>query len=786
MTDDIHLRIVHTEASCGWGGQELRILAEATGLRARGHEVSLLCPPQARIYEEARARGIPVTALPIGRKNLRGLLALRRWLKSHDVDVVNTHSSVDSWLVALVSRLFRRSPPMVRTRHIAARILNNTPTRWLYQRATRMIVTTGEQLRRQLVEDNRFDPSRVVSVPTGIDGAYFTPGDKRAARAQLGLPPDVPLIGIVATLRSWKGHRYLVDAFTTLTGPHCRLVIVGDGPQRGALEHQIADLGLRERVLLAGNQQDVRPWLRALDVFVLPSYANEGVPQAVVQAMLCGLPVVSTPIGSIPEAVTHEETGLVVPPRQVAPLAAAIERLLADPALGARLGAQARARALARFGLAHMLDEMEAVFRAASARATGAGLRFIYLHRLHLTTGSGQTIQVLRDYHAMAARGARVDLFYRAPRPLGATELAQLLADHHLAPLPHFHLHWLSEAPFGRWRLKFAARRLLRADVTGAPAVVVTRTLEHARHALSLRRSRPPRTAFVVLELHEIALPHLVYREAGRERKARFSEFIERWIFRSVDGIVCTVGSQAKLLDELFPRHAPYSVLPNGVDLEAFAGATPRPRAGATFHLRYAGQFSAWKNPEIMLEALCYLPVQVQLDLAGGRAGEEEETRTWVDETARRYGVRARVNYVGFVPPKDVPAFLRAADVLLLPLGDNVQSRYFTSPMKLFEYAASGVPMVVTRQPTTLSLLGDREQALLVPPDSARELAGAVQELLASPALAESVATQAQTWVRQYSYGARAARYETFLRGLLRIAPAAATPAPAAARVRAK
>ena len=104
-----------------------------------------------------------------------------------------------------------------------------------------------------------------------------------AARAQLGLAARSPLVGIVATLRSWKGHRFLIEA---LAARGATLVIVGDGPQREALRQRSRSSASRERVRFAGNQRDVVPWMQALDVFALPSYANEGVPQALVQAML--------------------------------------------------------------------------------------------------------------------------------------------------------------------------------------------------------------------------------------------------------------------------------------------------------------------------------------------------------------------------------------------------------------------------------------------------------------------------------------------------------------------
>src|SRR2546423_15093351 len=120
------------------------------------------------------------------------------------------------------------------------------------------------------------------------------------------------------------------------------LVIVGDGPQRAALGCQVTNLKVQQRVRFAGNQRDVVPWLQALDIFALPSYANEGVPQALLQAMLVGLPCVTTDVGSIAELATDGVTGLVVPPKEGGALRTALERLLPDAALRARLGAAAR------------------------------------------------------------------------------------------------------------------------------------------------------------------------------------------------------------------------------------------------------------------------------------------------------------------------------------------------------------------------------------------------------------------------------------------------------------
>jgi glycosyltransferase involved in cell wall biosynthesis len=363
------LKILHTESSQGWGGQEIRILAEAAGLQARGHDLHIGAPAAHRIHREAAVRGLAAADLPLARRRVAGVAALRRWIRAHRPDVVNTHSSIDSWLVALACATLSQPPAVVRTRHVSVPVAQNVGNRWLYGAAAAHVVTTGEMLREQLLRDNGLAPDHVSSVPTGISPERFTPGDRTAARRALGLAAEGVCIGIVATLRSWKGHRYLIEAFALLDRSDARLLIVGDGPQREALERQVAQAGLASRVHFAGDCREVAPWFQALDVFALPSYANEGVPQALVQAMMCGLACVTTAAGAIPEVARDGRTALVVPAEDAVALAAALARLGADADLRARLGAAARALCVANYSYDAMLDRMEAIFaRAAAAR----------------------------------------------------------------------------------------------------------------------------------------------------------------------------------------------------------------------------------------------------------------------------------------------------------------------------------------------------------------------------------------------------------------------------------
>ncbi len=360
------MKILHTEASCGWGGQEIRILEESSGLIGRSHAVSVACPAHARMATEAARFGVAVTPLPIEFKTVAGFLALRRHLAAAKPDVVNTHSSADSWLVALACATLPSPPAIVRTRHISAPVSANFANRWLYRQAAR-VATTGESLRRHLMETLGLDPAQVVSVPTGIDTQRFAPADKAAAKVAVGLDPQHRHLGIVATLRSWKGHLFLLEAFAQLARPDLRLVIVGEGPMRGPIDEKVAALGLGEHVILAGQRTDPERWLQALDIFCLPSYANEGVPQAILQAMLCALPIVTTPVGAILEAVVDQRSALVAAPKDANALATAIGCLLDDPALAAALGAEARRVASADFSKEAMLDRMESLFRQATS-----------------------------------------------------------------------------------------------------------------------------------------------------------------------------------------------------------------------------------------------------------------------------------------------------------------------------------------------------------------------------------------------------------------------------------
>lgn len=357
--------ILHTEASLGWGGQERRIFAEAQIMRQRGHEVLLAVDPRGELYQRSLAAGLPVHPLPFGgRRNFPAILALRRLLRRRSVAILNTHSSLDSW-VGLLAVMGRRSrTKLVRTRHLSTPIQTSWPTRFLYQ-SPDAIITTGQAIKNLIIERAKVPADRLYSIPTGVplDRFYPRPPGGRAGH----LPPwpqDTCIIGSVAVLRSWKGHLYVVEALEKVrqAGAKASLVFVGEGPYRVVIEAKVAELNLADYVYFAGYQDNVPDWLSRLDLVVLASYANEGVPQSLLQAMAMARPVVGAACGGIPEIVLPDINGLLVPPKDSQALAEALIRLIRDPAQREKFGLAGLELVRQRYSLEQMAAATEQVY----------------------------------------------------------------------------------------------------------------------------------------------------------------------------------------------------------------------------------------------------------------------------------------------------------------------------------------------------------------------------------------------------------------------------------------
>ena len=333
-------KILHTESSTGWGGQELRIARESLQLKALGFDVVICASTNSQFGARFPAVRTILKTAEIGRKSFQGVIAMVRVLKLVDPDLVITHSSTDSWLVAVSALLVKPRLKIVRYRHVSAPISPNIATKWLYKRAD-LLVTTSDEIRDMIIRQIGVSKNNICSIPTGIDpGALECAVAKRELRAYYNFSAQDFVVGMVATLRSWKGHSDVIKAISTC-GDRVKLLIVGDGPQMENLKSQVNSLGLEKRVVFVGHVDDVAPFFKLMDVFCQPSLRNEGVSQAVLQAMFAETPVIATAIGGLCEVVSSD-SAKVVTPGDPTGISIAIEELLGDRELGYLLAKRAR------------------------------------------------------------------------------------------------------------------------------------------------------------------------------------------------------------------------------------------------------------------------------------------------------------------------------------------------------------------------------------------------------------------------------------------------------------
>lgn len=364
------LVILHTESSAGWGGQEIRVLTEAGDLRDRGHQVAILCRPESALALRARGSGLPVVPdrMPFAldpRTVIRMAAHFRRWRAR----VVVTHSSIDSWCAGLAARL--TGVPVVRMRHLSVPLRRNPLSRLVYVGLCDRIVTTGEAIRRQFIQRLGIPPTKVTSIPTGIDLARFHPSraDPMRVRNALGLDQRIPLVAMIGVLRSWKGHLVFLRSIRRIREVHpgVRGVFVGDGPFRSVIEDAIRSQGLCEAVHLLGQREDIPEILGGVDVVASASTAAEGIPQALLQALAMRRPVVASDVGGVPEIIHPGETGWLVPADDPGALADAILEALTDPVKASRLADEGRKVVEERHSLRTMGEQMEQLYRAVAA-----------------------------------------------------------------------------------------------------------------------------------------------------------------------------------------------------------------------------------------------------------------------------------------------------------------------------------------------------------------------------------------------------------------------------------
>jgi glycosyltransferase involved in cell wall biosynthesis len=374
----IRVAQVVTRLSAGAGGITLR---GAIGLPKERYQTTIFAAEGGLLTDVANEAGmtvVPLRHMAIGRglypwvdgPGYRELLAL---LGAGQFDIVHTHS-------AKAGALGRLAAQRVGTRaivhsfhgfpfhHFQSRPVRQTllAIERRLARITDYFLTDGTVVAAEAVRLKIAPPERIRAIASPVDGdiAPATPASRAHARRMLGLPEQAKVVGTAARLESQKAPLDMVRAIAGLDRRDIRVVWFGDGPLRARTQRLIDSSGLHDRFQLVGNRSDVAALLPALDVFAMSSL-YEGLPCAVVEAMMCGIPVVATAVNSVPEIVLSGKTGLLARAGDPASLGRALAYLIDHPAEGARMASEARLLVGERFQADVLGDDLAQAYTIA-------------------------------------------------------------------------------------------------------------------------------------------------------------------------------------------------------------------------------------------------------------------------------------------------------------------------------------------------------------------------------------------------------------------------------------
>jgi glycosyltransferase involved in cell wall biosynthesis len=351
------MKILHVETGRHLYGGPQQVIYLLKALRDRGHECTLVCPPDSGIDSAARQEAIPVRNLfCAGDLDLPFAYRLSQYLNSARPDLLHCHSRRGADILGGLAASFSDVPAVV------SRRVDNTELRLLAAlryRPFKKIIAISETIKNVLVERG-VDDERIVVIRSAVDTGRFadSASDCQSFRDEFLIPADAFAIAAAGQLIPRKGHRYLLEAVASLRAshPNIRLVIFGEGYLGNQLRAQAASLGLGDVVQFAGFREDLDDYVSCFDLFAHPALA-EGLGVATLKAAAAGVPVVGFNAGGVIEAVANEKTGLLVPPEDVAALAAAIARLADNENLRQQFSDAGRLRMRNEFSIDTMADQ---------------------------------------------------------------------------------------------------------------------------------------------------------------------------------------------------------------------------------------------------------------------------------------------------------------------------------------------------------------------------------------------------------------------------------------------
>jgi glycosyltransferase involved in cell wall biosynthesis len=360
------MRSLHVDTAKTWRGGQNQVLLTVTGLAELGHQAVLAAHEGGELRRRASEGLRCVGFVPRSEFDVHAAWQLAKIMGDLQPEVVHAHDPMAVALAAMALEMPGRPaarPLVVASRRVDFHLKHHAFSRWKYRHVD-VFIAASAAIRGVLLRDG-IPAGRIEVVHDGVNLARIDNQPPVDAHASFWLPAGALVVGNVAALAAHKGQRHLVAATAEVVRrlPNVRVLIVGEGELRAALERQIKDLGLERHVLLTGFREDALGLMKSLDLFVMSS-VTEGLGSSVLEAMGCGKPVVAARAGGLPEVVEEGATGLLVPPRDEAALAAAMIRLLEDPPLRTRLGRAGRARVERHFSVDQLVRRTAQVYEA--------------------------------------------------------------------------------------------------------------------------------------------------------------------------------------------------------------------------------------------------------------------------------------------------------------------------------------------------------------------------------------------------------------------------------------
>jgi glycosyltransferase involved in cell wall biosynthesis len=358
--------VIHLVEDLKVGGQEKVIASIATGLDREKFKVEIWCLARGgAVADWLRQAGICVRTLNLSTYHRPLNIARLAWrLRQARADIVHTHGNFAGTFgrLAAILACIRRVVAHVHTSDFSLTRRHILIEKFLAC-FTRRIICVSRSVQDFVKNMERIPAEKTCVIYNGA-ARLSRQEAKPVSRSIWGFSAQDCVVISVGSLVDNKGHRILIDAMRMLVPayPFLRLLIVGDGPLRSALEEQVARFKLSEYIKFTGVVEDIHPVLALSDIFALPTRYREGLSMAVLEAMQHGLPIISTRVGGIPEAVAHNRSGLLVPPDDAVALGDAIARLAADTKLTYEMGADGRKRYKERFRAEQMVSQIESLY----------------------------------------------------------------------------------------------------------------------------------------------------------------------------------------------------------------------------------------------------------------------------------------------------------------------------------------------------------------------------------------------------------------------------------------